>query len=357
MPPSIAYWTSAFEPEMEAIAAEVALLRRRFPASAAWGISHRHWAMLSLKRGVCLHPRLHLLFRAITRLLEPAFQLNHIMGSLGDWFYLRGARQRPTVLTVAALSPPVEEALLRRVDRFVVEHPGGEEALVRAGIDHQNIRLIFPPVDLVRFLPSLAPAGPFTVLFASSPDKKSWLEARGLPQLLDAAALRPRMRFRLLWRPWGDAESSVRRWIAQRGLDNIDLVVGVNRDMAAQYRQAHVTIAPFLDPQRCKPAPNSLIESLACGRPVLLTEAVGLASVIHEGGGGWIASPSAEALAEGLDRLQAEWDTYSRAARALAERWFNADSFLEAYAQLYEEVLASRAGPRACSLFPRFFPS
>src|SRR5262245_21318129 len=135
MSPRIAYWTSAFEPHMEAIASEVALLRRQFRGSVAWGLSPRYWARFSWRRGYCLHPRLHLVFRLATRLLEPAFQLNHVCGSLGDSFYLVGVRRRPTVLTVAAGDPPVANSLLERVERFVVEYPGGRVQLERLGIE------------------------------------------------------------------------------------------------------------------------------------------------------------------------------------------------------------------------------
>ena len=92
---------------MEAVASEVATLRRQFPGSVAWGLSHRHRVLLSRRRGLCLHPRLHLAFRALTRALEPAFQLNHVFGSIGDWFYLEGRRRRPIVLTAAVLGPAV----------------------------------------------------------------------------------------------------------------------------------------------------------------------------------------------------------------------------------------------------------
>src|SRR5207249_4017135 len=180
MSPRIAYWTSSFEPEMEAIAAEVAILRRRFPGSVAWGLSKRHWALFSWRRGYCLNPKFHLLFRAATRLLERTFELNHILGSVGDWFYLQGSRRRPIVLTAVAAGRPVAAALLQRVDRFVVEYPHGREELKRLGIDEARIRLILPPVDLGRFIPQPAPEGPFTVLFASSPDDAAWLDARGV---------------------------------------------------------------------------------------------------------------------------------------------------------------------------------
>jgi glycosyltransferase involved in cell wall biosynthesis len=325
---------------MEAIAAEVALLRGRFPRSVAWGLSRRHWLLLSRRRGYCLNSRLHLLFRAATRVLEPAFQLNHIFGSLGDWFYLVGTKRRPTVLTVAAWELPVQEqSLLRRIDRFIVEHPAGVESLQQLGIERERVRLIFPPVNLKRFVPALAPDTRFTVLFASSPDDETWLEARGLPQILEAAARRPRMLFRLLWRPWGNSLGRVRQWITERGLENVDLVLGCWGNMAEQYNAAHVTVLPFTDPRRCKPAPNSLIESLACGRPVVATPAVGLAELVREGNAGLVCAATGESLAACLDRLQAEWAAYARAARRLAERCFAAEGFLEAYGRVYAEVV------------------
>lgn len=339
MSPRVAYWTSSFEAGMEAVANEVALLRRRFPASVAWGLSHRHNALLSWRRGYCLHPRLHLLFRLATRVLEPAFQLNHVFGSIGDWFYLAGARKRPTILTAATASTPVSRELLGRVDRFVVEYPGGRDVLVRAGISPRQIDLIFPPADLRQYRPARRPDGPFTVLFASSPDRADWLDARGVPQILDAAAQRPHMKFRLLWRPWGDSEFAVRQWISQRGLHNVELKVGCWHDMTRHYQNAHVTIAPFTDPLRSKPAPNSLIESLACGRPVLTTAHVGLAEVVQDGRAGIVCRPDGDALAESLDRLELDWHNYSAQARQVAERWFGTARFLKGYEDLYASVL------------------
>jgi glycosyltransferase involved in cell wall biosynthesis len=324
---------------MEAIASEVATLRRRFTSSVVWGLSHRHWMLFSRRRGYCLNPRMYRLFRVATLILEPAFDINHIFGSLGDWFYLRDAKRRPTILTIATINPPVSASLLGHVDRYVVEYPGGQEQLWSLGIGKEKIRLIFPAVDLRHFSPARIPNGPFTVLFVSSPDRKSWLEARGIPQILDAAKLQPQIRFRLLWRPWGRSESQVRQWIAERGLQNVELTVRCSSNMAEEYRKAHVTVAPFIDANRSKPAPNSLIESMACGRPVLATEVVGLAGLIREGGAGEICAPTGEALAESLETLQKDWRHYSVSGRRLAEQFFGLEKFVEAYEELYDEVI------------------
>jgi glycosyltransferase involved in cell wall biosynthesis len=324
---------------MEAVAAEVAVLRRHFRSSFTWGLSDRHWLLLSWKRGWCVHPRLHLVFRALTAMLEPAFDLNHVVGSLGDWFYLAGSRRRPTLLTMAVHQPPVGRSLLDRVDRFVVETPSGREELQRLGICGQRMHLVFPPVDLERFRPATRTTDRFTALFASSPELEDWLDARGVPQLLDAARLRPDIRFRLLWRPWGNSLPRVRRWIREGQLANVELIVERSRDMARHYQHAHVTVAAFTDARRCKPAPNSVTESLACGRPVLLTPSVGLASVVEQGGAGITCRGSGEALADGLDRLKADWNGFAHNARALAERCFGVPRFVAAYQRVYDQLL------------------
>jgi len=324
---------------MEAVASEVAILRRQFPFSVAWGLSHRHWALASWKRGYCLNPRLHLLFRAATRVLEPIFDLNHIFGSLGDWFYIHGVHRRPVILTTAVVNSPVDRSLLQGIDRFVVEHASAIDDLQHLGIDKERISLIFPAVDGQRFFPLEARSDRFTVLFASSPDTEDWLEARGVPQILEAAQLRPDMRFRLLWRPWGNSAARARKLIAEKDLKNVELVVRISRDMPGEYNDAHVTVATFTDACRSKPAPNSLVESMACGRPVVVTKTVGLADIIQESGAGIVCEPVGEALAEALDLLSSDWAAYSTAARKAAVTHFGMDRFLAGYKAIYEEVL------------------
>lgn len=340
MPSRIAYWLSSFEPDMEAVASEVAVLRRNFRNSLAWGLSAKHWMLVSKHRGVCVHPRLHLAFRAATRLCEPAFRLNHIFGSLGDWFYLQGQRSRPTVLTVATHAAPVNLSLLLRIDRIVVEDFVTEAKVRELGIPHDRIRLILPPVDLERFIPQPRPDGPFTVLFASSPDSADWLEGRGIKLLLDAAAQLPEIRFRLLWRPWGDSLPRLREWINERGLgNNVEVIVGREPDMAQQFQSCHATIAPFIDPTRCKPAPNSLVESLACGRPVIATRTVGLASWFHDARVGQLTEPTPAGIAAAIEAIQSDWNGYSSRSRQVAEEHFSKVRFIESYRMLYRELL------------------
>lgn len=336
---SVAYWTSALFPEMEAIAGEVALLRRHFRPSIAWGISSARWLQLSWRRGFGVHPRMHWLFRGATWALQRAFRVNHIFGGLGDWFHLTAASKRPTVLTVATESAACDRSLLDRVDRFGVEWPGARDSLLRMGIDPERIDLIFPPVDLVRFTPGGFADGPPTVLFASSPDRADWLEARGVKLLLDLAGLMPKVQFRLLWRPWGTAFPQVQEWIRKRELVNVELRREKVVDMAAEYGQVHVTIAPFTDMSRCKAVPNSLLESLACGVPVVVTDLVGLAEIIESENCGRVAAANPNRLCDAVEQVLATQKKLRAAARAAAENWFSAAGFIECYRRMYAQVI------------------
>lgn len=338
MPPRVAYWVSSFETGMEACAKEMALLRAHFPGSALWGVSQTHPFSLSRKHGLVFTPRLQLLFRATTALLQKRYDINHLIGGLNDWFHLRAVRRHPTVLTIAVDGEPTTDDLLWKVNRFVIEWPAARRTLHELGIADEKISLVYPPVDLQQFAPAPPPVGPFTVVFASSPDRAEHLEGRGAHLILEAAQLRPKMRFALCWRPWGDALPRMRTMIEHAKVNNVELTVGKVTDMSSVYRGGHVTVFCMTDPRVSKPAPNSVIEALACGRPVVVTPVVGVAELIEQSGAGQVVAPTGEALAEALDVLQANWTEHARQARATAEQHFDQRHFISAYARIYDEV-------------------
>jgi glycosyltransferase involved in cell wall biosynthesis len=324
---------------MEAVASEVALLRRSFPHSVVWGVSRRDGLTLSWRRGFSVPPSFAVPFRLVSRVAQRAFHVNHIFGGLGDWFHLRSIGKRPTVLTIAVDSPLHDTSLLKRIDRFVVEWDGARQQLHDLGVSPERIDLILPPVDTDRFRPSPAPGGPFTVLFVSSPDSKEWLTARGVDLLLDVAALCRDMRFRLVWRPWGDSAAQVKNWINRRNLRNVELTVERVADMRCVYAEAHVTVAPFRDLEKCKPAPNSIAESLASGRPVVVSSQVGFAEMIAEAGAGLVCGEDATDFAAKLQDIRERWKQFAIMARTLAEERLAAPLFLNAYRRVYEVLL------------------
>jgi glycosyltransferase involved in cell wall biosynthesis len=343
MSPRVAYWTSGYAPDMEAISSQIATLRGSFPGSVAWGLNRNRALQLSWSRGFIVHPRLWVPFRGATRVLQAAFHVNHIFGGHGEWFYVRAAVKRPIVLTAAVRKAKCDEQLLRKVDAFIVEWQSDAAGLAELGVDRERIHVIPPPVDLERFAPSPPPKRGFSILFASSPESVDGITARGVDALLDAAALRPAYRFVLLWRPWGDSHAFLKEALGRRGLENVEIVHERLPRMEEMYARVHVTVAPFRSASATKSVPNSLIESMACGRPVVATTAVSFAKDAEWASAGRCVEPNGEAIAAGLDEIQRQWNMTSRNARQFAMEHFDQSRHIELHRSLYASLLECRA--------------
>ena len=342
MSPRVAYWTSGYAPEMEAISSQVATLRRHFPRSVAWGLNRHRIVQFSWRRGFIVHPKLWIPFRGATRVLQHAFHVNHIFGGRGEWFYVRAAVKQPIVLTTCVRKARCDEQLLRKVDAFIVEWQSDAIALAELGVDRERIHVIPPPVDLRQFAPTPPPKREFTVLFASSPETVDGIIERGVDALLDAAVLRPTYRFVLLWRPWGESYACLQEAIRHRGLKNVEVIHERVIRMEDMYAGVHATVAPFRSSATTKSAPNSLIESMACGRPVLTTAAVSFAMDVELASAGRSVDPDGEALAAGLDDIERQWNEMSHNAREFAETNFALSRYIESHRCLYARLLGYR---------------
>lgn len=103
----------------------------------------------------------------------------------------------------------------------------------------------------------------------------------------------------------------------------------------AYYHAADFTVLPSL----YEGLPNVMLESLAAGRPVLITEGANAAGVIQDGVTGWIArTGDAHHLADVLHRaLHADVESMRAACRATAAE-FSMPKMVERYTALYERL-------------------
>lgn len=338
--PKIAYRCSSFDWEMEAVASEVALLRRHFPGSIVWGVGPRIRGV-RFSRGVfAFHHRWSLLFRLLVTIGQGRFDIQHLFGGFSDWFHLRYVRDsRPVLLTVATTLPSDGLEFVDKISFFAVEWPAAADWLIGQGVASDRVRIVWPPVDTERFKPVREPPDRFTVLFASSPDRADWMEARGIGLILEAARLCPDYRFRLVWRPWNESLCALYSILQKISLPNVEVVTGRQEAMSEVYQNCHVVVAPFLDARYCKPVPNSVIEGLAVGRPAVVTAEVGICDLLAEWGAGSVAEKNrVESFVASLRVTAAQWNVMSRRARRLAESVFSVDNFVQAYRTIYNRL-------------------
>jgi glycosyltransferase involved in cell wall biosynthesis len=163
-----------------------------------------------------------------------------------------------------------------------------------------------------------------------------------------AAAREPRLRLLLLGN--GSQAKMIHRMVADHGLtDRVHWGGQVNNlDLPDYYRAADL----YLSASHSDGSSVSLLEALACGRPVLVSDIPGNREWITPGVQGWLfpdgdAIALAEAVLQAV-RLQSQLPDMGRAARRLAEQRADWSKNAQRLEQAYQKALSfRRAGSEA----------
>jgi glycosyltransferase involved in cell wall biosynthesis len=338
---------------MEGCSKDVFALKDHFPRSRIFGLSRYYtWKLSPRQRYLGLNVSLYPVFRALAPVLDWTSDISHIYGSLDEWFFLRALGRRPLVLTVATSGPAPDISMHRHVTCFVVHGPATAAELERRGVARERIRYILPGVPLDRFPVRPRAAAPpeawpgrdprrFRVLFATTPNWAGGLETRGVHLIMRAAERLPDVDFFLAWRPWHNGQALLTRLRDEHGQrDNVHLVMERVPDMTRLFQAADATIAPFVEAEGTKICPTSIVESLACGRPVLVSSQVGIAGLIRDQACGAVFEPTTDALCEAVESLRRDYTARAERARPCAERHFDQRACLQRHEALYEELLS-----------------
>jgi glycosyltransferase involved in cell wall biosynthesis len=106
----------------------------------------------------------------------------------------------------------------------------------------------------------------------------------------------------------GELQSQYEAQVAALGLSERIRFCGFASDMDAVWREHHVLLLP----SRAEGVPNSMLEAMLCGRPVLVSNVGGISAWVDDGETGYILpQPTAAELAAAMERL---WNDRHRLA-------------------------------------------
>ena len=337
MPTSIAYYTGWLKPDMEGVSKELFVLARHFSGTVI-GISVLQDLKLDFRgRTIGFSSKWYYLARLLVFISSRIHRINHIYDRLDNWIYV-SSTSKNSILTGVAGEATLPLNYYNRMSFIVVDNEEQRKALLKSGIEQEKIKVIYPGIELEPLLevPNQKQNDDFTVLFASSPPTIKELAARGVFELLEAAEKLPEIRFIFLWRPWGDSFFKIKKEIKDRGLRNIQLIYKKIKDMRELYCKCHVVIAPFKK-DGGKSCPTSIMEALACGRPVIVGPGVGIKGLIDEYGVG--LSYEDGDLIETIKLMKSNWSYFTSQTRDIAQQFFSREKFINEYDKLYQEVL------------------
>lgn len=324
----------------DAVLQEAETLRSRFGGELAHLTpSPRPWARIPRP----LHG-LHML-RSL-RHLERQVDLHHIYHAELFSFPVLRLLRKPIVYTVVAglrseWTPSA--GLLARLSAIAVPSQRDMDRLVHLGVSHAH--LVRPGIDVSRYSHNPIQEGDgITLLAGSAPWTKEQFRTKGVDALLRVARKTPSLRLVFLWRGW--LLEDLRKRVASLDLSDRVEVISERADVDRILGRVHAAVVLAEEQRLVKAYPNSLMEALVCGRPILVSSCIAMADYVGATGCGRVVTGIQEgALLEGIRHLERDYASLQANARQVGRRDFSQERLVEAYQVLYESVVESEGAP------------
>ena len=230
--------------------------------------------------------------------------------ALAPAYYARAAKRGARL----ALARAQERALWRATSTFSPWSTWAAESLAAQGVPRERIRVLPPGVDLDawRQRPELRDTseGPLRLLFVGGNFAR-----KGGDLLLELVRERFAARCEL--------DIVTREPVAPTPGVRVHRATPNSPALRELYARADL----FVMPTRAECFGIATVEAMASGLPVVVGNVGGAGDIVDEGSTGWLIDPTAEALAQALERAlaqRAELPAFGERARRVAEQRFDA---------------------------------
>jgi glycosyltransferase involved in cell wall biosynthesis len=323
-------------PGSDAVVQEVELLRARFGGEVIW--LRPSW------RARARYPRLLLGLHHINAIRQRDLHvdLHHVYAPQLYLLPFLWFATRPVVYTVTAgvgagrWMPPT--AFLRRLGAIVVPSRADVDALTRRGLT--NARLIRPGIDVTRFIDAPVPPGPeFVLLSGSAPWTRGQFRTKGVDVLLEVAREMPDLRLVFLWR--GVLLEELVARVRRLDLSDRIEILRDRVDVSQVLTRVHAAVVLAGRPGLVKAYPHSLMEALAAGRPVVVSDGSPMACYVRDTGCGRVV-PRLETtdLIAAIDQLRQDYAAHRTRAADVGKRDFSQDELVTAHRRLYRALIS-----------------
>jgi glycosyltransferase involved in cell wall biosynthesis len=320
-------------PECDAVVQEVEALRGHFGGSLVYLNPNRRFPLRLPRIVFGLHKLRQL------RAQEVAIQLHHLFNPDPFPFPVLRALRRPIVysLTGGVTDRRPNSAFFASLAAVTVSDERSLERLRSWGLD--NGALVRPGVDTARFTCSPLPLqSEIKLMVGSAPWARAQFRQKGIEALLAAARRSPQLRLVFLWRGVlaGEMERRVHRLDLEGQVEVLNRKVDVNEVLA----RVHATVALATDPAIIRPYPHSLMESLAAGKPIIVSRCIAMADDVERTGSGKVVeSVDPASILDAVEALACEYRHLQTAAQQAGQRDFSQQAMIASFKRVYERIL------------------
>ncbi|NND32186.1 MAG: glycosyltransferase family 4 protein [Saprospiraceae bacterium] len=275
----------------------------------------------------------------ILRQRQQMIDFNHIFAPGLYYYPVLSQLSKPIIYSVTAavspadLSRPLEN--LKQLPQILVSNDRDAQVLSECAFN--NVTVVKPGLDLSRFRVSeLALEDTLHLLMASAPWELSQFSTKGVNLLLDVLLQHPKLRLTLLWR--GYLLKEIEKNIRDRKLEDRIHLINEHVDVATILPEVHATILLAKNADLVKAYPHSLIESLACGKPVIISNSIAMADYVQDKQCGVVVSDySLDSLRKSLDLLKRNYAIYAKNAQVSGAEEFDKKRMFKEVDLIYQK--------------------
>jgi glycosyltransferase involved in cell wall biosynthesis len=206
-----------------------------------------------------------------------------------------------------------------------------------------NVHLVQSGIDTSRFSHTAVPLKKeIRLMIASAPWTVAQFRSKGIDALLAAAQQMPNLRLIFLWR--GELLKEMMRRVQERKLSQrvqvIDQLVDVNQILAT----VHGTVNLAMETAVIKAYPHSLLDSLAAGKPIITSRAIGMADYVERTRCGVVVERvTSDQIVLAIKQFVAGYEGLRETAVTVGQRDFTQqkmiDSWQTVYRNVYEQII------------------
>jgi glycosyltransferase involved in cell wall biosynthesis len=320
-------------PACEAISQEIDVLRTHFGGTLSY--------LNPNQRSPIYVPRLLFGLHRLgwLRARESTIDVHHIYNPDPFPFPILRALRRPVVysLTGGVVDRRVNTAFFARLAAVTVADERSRAYLEAQGLD--NVFLARPGIDTGRFRHTPTPLETeVRLMVGSAPWTRAQFETKGVDALLEAARRMPTLHLTFLWR--GVLAEEMARRVRDAGLGDRVEVLNERVDVNAVLARVHASVTLAAAPDIVKAYPHSLLESLAAGKPVLVSRAIPMAEYVGEAGCGVVVERvSPASVLKAVEALVEHYPVLQAGARQVGRDTFSHQQLIDSYERIYGHAL------------------
>lgn len=230
--------------------------------------------------------------------------------------------------------PEGDRGALDRVGTLVVSDEGERDILRDRG--YGSVEVVPPAVDTAAFSHTPCPPGKtFGLLIGSSPWTKAQFVTKSILAFLDAVLLDQSLEVTFLWR--GPFAADLEREVAGRSIGDRVTIINERVDVNDVLRRVSAAAVICRDPAAIRAYPHSLLDSLAAGKPVIVSGNLPMAKYVGGKGCGVVAGGwSAKEILHAVEELKGSYSSCQEMAVAAAGD-FSLPAMLSSYEKIYRD--------------------